>query len=263
MARALIARARTRRTRCERSPRISAATIAGDASAAGPTARGGPQARRTACCEGSSAEARQPDLWFTYHLYHKAPDWLGPAGHRAARHSLCGRRGVVRAEAGGRTMGLSGTARWPRRSDAPALILQPNPADAECVLPLLDDPERLIAAPAIPRHGAVSRAGPRGRAAPRSARCRPRPSDAVAADRRDDARRPEAPLLSHVSPTRCPGSRRAAGSWSSRAPARPRSKVRAAFARVWRARPLGQACSRRDTLKQLYRARRPLSSGRR
>ena len=20
-----------------------------------------------------------PDLWFTYHLYHKAPDWLGPA----------------------------------------------------------------------------------------------------------------------------------------------------------------------------------------
>src|SRR5690242_7549657 len=22
---------------------------------------------------------RKPDLWFTYHLYHKAPDWLGPA----------------------------------------------------------------------------------------------------------------------------------------------------------------------------------------
>ena len=21
---------------------------------------------------------RRPDLWFTYHLYHKAPDWLGP-----------------------------------------------------------------------------------------------------------------------------------------------------------------------------------------
>ena len=21
----------------------------------------------------------QPQAWFTYHLYHKAPDWLGPA----------------------------------------------------------------------------------------------------------------------------------------------------------------------------------------
>ena len=21
---------------------------------------------------------RRPDLWFTYHLYYKAPDWLGP-----------------------------------------------------------------------------------------------------------------------------------------------------------------------------------------
>ncbi|MGU9958328.1 MAG: hypothetical protein ACNYPI_12195 [Arenicellales bacterium WSBS_2016_MAG_OTU3] len=21
---------------------------------------------------------KKPDLWFTYHAYHKAPDWLGP-----------------------------------------------------------------------------------------------------------------------------------------------------------------------------------------
>ena len=26
---------------------------------------------------------RPPDLWFTYHLYHKAPDWLGPRVSRA------------------------------------------------------------------------------------------------------------------------------------------------------------------------------------
>ncbi|MGK9165932.1 glycosyltransferase family 4 protein [Inquilinus limosus] len=25
-----------------------------------------------------AARADRPDLWFTYHLYHKAPDWLGP-----------------------------------------------------------------------------------------------------------------------------------------------------------------------------------------
>ncbi|MDH5247180.1 MAG: glycosyltransferase family 1 protein, partial [Betaproteobacteria bacterium] len=24
-----------------------------------------------------------PDVWFTYHVYHKAPDWLGPAVSRA------------------------------------------------------------------------------------------------------------------------------------------------------------------------------------
>ena len=30
-----------------------------------------------------SAPERRPDLWFTYHLYHKAPDWIGPAVSRA------------------------------------------------------------------------------------------------------------------------------------------------------------------------------------
>jgi glycosyltransferase involved in cell wall biosynthesis len=29
------------------------------------------------------ADASRPDLWFTYHLYYKAPDWLGPAVCRA------------------------------------------------------------------------------------------------------------------------------------------------------------------------------------
>lgn len=29
------------------------------------------------------AQEQRPDLWFTYHLYYKAPDWLGPAVCRA------------------------------------------------------------------------------------------------------------------------------------------------------------------------------------
>lgn len=29
------------------------------------------------------APGQRPDLWFTYHLYYKAPDWLGPAVSRA------------------------------------------------------------------------------------------------------------------------------------------------------------------------------------
>ncbi len=31
----------------------------------------------------AGAAAQRPDLWFTYHLYYKAPDWIGPAVCRA------------------------------------------------------------------------------------------------------------------------------------------------------------------------------------
>ncbi|MEZ5774741.1 MAG: glycosyltransferase [Hyphomicrobiaceae bacterium] len=37
-------------------------------------------------------KAERPHLWLTYHLYHKAPDHIGPRGGGSARHSLCGRR---------------------------------------------------------------------------------------------------------------------------------------------------------------------------
>lgn len=50
---------------------------------------------------------RRPELWFTYHLYHKAPDWLGPAVTRALRipyvvaeASLAGRQAGGRWAAG-------------------------------------------------------------------------------------------------------------------------------------------------------------------
>ena len=47
----------------------------------------------------------RPDLWFTYHLYYKAPDWLGPIVARGARHPLRDRRGVVCREARRRPLG--------------------------------------------------------------------------------------------------------------------------------------------------------------
>ena len=31
----------------------------------------------------SGDPARRPELWFTYHCYHKAPDWVGPRVSRA------------------------------------------------------------------------------------------------------------------------------------------------------------------------------------
>ena len=85
-----------------------------------------------------------PELWFTYHLYHKAPDWLGPqiadvlripyvvaeasdAPKQASRGWAAGRRAAERAI---------------RRADA---VIGLNPADRECVLPFLQEPRRWVA----------------------------------------------------------------------------------------------------------------------
>ncbi len=41
--------------------------------------------RRMAARYLAHPERHRPDLWFTYHLYHKAPDWLGPVVSGALR----------------------------------------------------------------------------------------------------------------------------------------------------------------------------------
>jgi hypothetical protein len=78
----------------------------------------------------------RPQLWFTYHLYHKAPDWLGP--------TVCNRLGIpyVLAEAsfapkqagGPWDLGHRAVADAVRRADR---IFQPNPADLACLEPLV------------------------------------------------------------------------------------------------------------------------------
>lgn len=85
----------------------------------------------------------RPDVWFTYHLYHKAPDWLGPA--------ITARLGIpyVLAEASFAPKQAGGPWDLGHRAVAEALqradrIFQPNPADAECVLPLLREKRRLV-----------------------------------------------------------------------------------------------------------------------
>jgi glycosyltransferase involved in cell wall biosynthesis len=87
-----------------------------------------------------------PQLWFTYHLYYKAPDWLGPAisaalgipyvvaeascaPKRAGGAWDCGHRAVMRALAA---------------ADA---VCGLNPVDRACVQPLLRDPNRWVALP--------------------------------------------------------------------------------------------------------------------
>ncbi|MBP2293917.1 glycosyltransferase family 4 protein [Azospirillum rugosum] len=84
-----------------------------------------------------------PDLWFTYHLYHKAPDWIGPA--------LCRRFGLpyVVAEASFAPKRATGPFA-PGHRAAEAAIRQAAAVvtlaghDAEGVLPLLESPDRLV-----------------------------------------------------------------------------------------------------------------------
>ncbi len=87
-----------------------------------------------------------PGLWFTYHLYYKAPDWLGPAVSAAfgipyvvAEASSAAKR------AGGRwDIGHRAVVAALRQADA---VIGLNPADRAGVVPLLRDPQRWIAVP--------------------------------------------------------------------------------------------------------------------
>jgi glycosyltransferase involved in cell wall biosynthesis len=88
----------------------------------------------------------RPDLWFTYHLYHKAPDWLGPhvsAGlgvpYVVAEASHAGKRAH-----GPWAHGHAAAARAIRRAD---LIFGLNTADTAGVLPLLSESSRLVGLP--------------------------------------------------------------------------------------------------------------------
>lgn len=86
--------------------------------------------------------AAPPDVWFTYHLYHKAPDWIGPR--------VAGAFGIpyVVAEASYAPKQAGGPWDAGHRAVAAALrgaarIISLNPADAGCLVGLLGDESRI------------------------------------------------------------------------------------------------------------------------
>jgi len=85
----------------------------------------------------------RPDMWFTYHLYHKGPDWLGPAvTDRLGIPYFVAEASFAPKQAGGRwDIGHRGAADAIRRADR---LFQFNPVDAECLRPLAASPERLV-----------------------------------------------------------------------------------------------------------------------
>jgi glycosyltransferase involved in cell wall biosynthesis len=90
-----------------------------------------------------AAPETAPQVWFTYHLYHKAPDWLGPRVARAlgipyvvAEASL-----AAKQAAGPWATGHRAALAAIRQADA---VVGLNPADRAGVLPVLANPARWI-----------------------------------------------------------------------------------------------------------------------
>lgn len=92
---------------------------------------------------GNGSGTRCPEAWFTYHLYHKAPDWLGPAVSEGL--------GIPYVVAEASYAPKQTTGPWALGHHAAgaaiahsAAVLALNSTDIPCVLPLLDDPRRLV-----------------------------------------------------------------------------------------------------------------------
>jgi glycosyltransferase involved in cell wall biosynthesis len=106
-----------------------------------------------------------PDLWFTYHLYYKAPDWLGPAVSAAlgipyvvAEASFAAKR------AGGPwDIGHQAVEAALRRADR---VIGLNTADRDGVLQLLAHPDRYLALPPFLDASAYRSPSPAGRGEP-------------------------------------------------------------------------------------------------
>ncbi len=90
-------------------------------------------------------EAR-PALWFTYHVYYKAPDWLGPvASRRLGIPYVIAEASHAPKRAGGPwAIGHEGSAAAIREA---ALLVAPTQHDLPCLAALLGSSERILRLP--------------------------------------------------------------------------------------------------------------------
>lgn len=85
----------------------------------------------------------RPDLWFTYHLYHKAPDWIGPAVADALNIPyVVAEASFAPKQSGGLwDLGHRAVLRSLHRAN---LVIGLNPVDAGCVRDVLRDDQRYV-----------------------------------------------------------------------------------------------------------------------
>jgi glycosyltransferase involved in cell wall biosynthesis len=103
--------------------------------------------RRVAeCCLRHWREVPElaPELWFSYHIYHKAPDWLGPivADSLSIPYVVAEASVSPRQAQGPWALGHRAAECAIRQA---AAVIGLNPSDRECVLRLLLDPGRWVA----------------------------------------------------------------------------------------------------------------------
>lgn len=92
------------------------------------------------------AEEARPDAWFTYHLYHKAPDWLGPPVSRAFNIPyLVAEASIAPKQASGPwAEGYAAATAAVAHADA---VLAMTEDDANGLQPVVKDPQRLLRLP--------------------------------------------------------------------------------------------------------------------
>ena len=92
----------------------------------------------------AAAPAERPAAWLTYHLYHKAPDWLGPTvSHGLGIPYLVAEASLAPRRANGAwAVGHAAAERALGSADA---VLAITREDAECLSAAVASPERLLA----------------------------------------------------------------------------------------------------------------------
>lgn len=114
---------------------------------------------------GWEAEGWRPEVWVTYHLYHKAPDWIGPAvaDHFAIPYVVLEASRAPKRQTGPWAYGFAAADAALQRADAVGAI---HRADAGCLEPALPPdvlhlfPPFLDATPFLKVRPALSEEGP-------------------------------------------------------------------------------------------------------
>ncbi len=119
---------------------------AGDPTRQAALAKRGQQAAAQLVRRWRQRPAAAPRLWFTYHLYYKAPDWLGPAvcDALAIPYVVAEASFAAKRADGAWAQGHRAVAQALRGADA---VIGLNPADRAGVLPLVADAGRWLALP--------------------------------------------------------------------------------------------------------------------
>jgi glycosyltransferase involved in cell wall biosynthesis len=147
VARLLIAALRQAGNRVELASRLRTWDGAGDEQRQARLAKiGARSAERLIRRYRRAPRGARPDLWFTYHLYHKAPDWLGPAVAEALEipYAVAEASYAPKRAGGPWDRGHRAVADALGRAD---VVFHLNTRDSACVDPLLKPEARAVRLP--------------------------------------------------------------------------------------------------------------------